>query len=362
MVVSTPPKPFRQEELTSARSTAHLTGSDGRRPFSKAEEEAILLVLREKRVWPAFEGTSLSIGTKGFRSHGWNEKREAEQAEAAAHAAVAAASGAGGQRALHSQRPSKLTKTTSSSSSSVAAAAAAAAVVATTTSPGLVPMQQQPAGSYAPWLTQGSAAAYAFPPWLSLPPAPQLAFTPVTSLAAAPYNNNNPASGSPSPPLANGPLPSVFSDSAALEVSDDALIVHAVLPSLLCICFPDEAPLPPTTESALNCLAAFEARHPGIPAVAVNLAAPSINDVIIAQNAVSVRHVGIVSRLMSGTYRHLVPQTHVVALAKQVIVSTSVEGRESTLPLCAVRLVDGESLVNLIVAVDGAVVVIGALL
>ena len=43
-------------EKTFQRSlTAHVTGSDGRQPFSADEEEAILRVLRIKQKWPAFE-------------------------------------------------------------------------------------------------------------------------------------------------------------------------------------------------------------------------------------------------------------------------------------------------------------------
>ena len=39
-------------ERTFQRSlTAHLTGSDGRQPFHQQEEEAILKIIRVKRVW-----------------------------------------------------------------------------------------------------------------------------------------------------------------------------------------------------------------------------------------------------------------------------------------------------------------------
>ena len=42
--------------------------------FEPDEEAAVLLVLREKRQWPAFEGTDASIGSKGFRSMGHHER------------------------------------------------------------------------------------------------------------------------------------------------------------------------------------------------------------------------------------------------------------------------------------------------
>ena len=46
--------------------TAHITASDGRQPFTPADERAILRVIREKKVWPAFQDTSVTIGHKGF--------------------------------------------------------------------------------------------------------------------------------------------------------------------------------------------------------------------------------------------------------------------------------------------------------
>jgi hypothetical protein len=57
--------------------TAHLTKSDGRRPFTAEEEAAVLLVVRQKKVWPAFEGTSITVGVHGFRATGFHEQIEA---------------------------------------------------------------------------------------------------------------------------------------------------------------------------------------------------------------------------------------------------------------------------------------------
>ena len=55
--------------------TSHITGTDARQPFKPDEEEAILKVIRKQQQWPAFYGTNLTIGSRGFRSHGYHEKR-----------------------------------------------------------------------------------------------------------------------------------------------------------------------------------------------------------------------------------------------------------------------------------------------
>jgi hypothetical protein len=68
-------KPSRDCERGFQRSlTAHLTKSDGRRPFQPDEEAAVLKVLRQKKVWSAFAGTDISIGINGFRAHGFHER------------------------------------------------------------------------------------------------------------------------------------------------------------------------------------------------------------------------------------------------------------------------------------------------
>lgn len=57
----------------------HLSGVDGRCPFTEEEEAAILKVVRRKERWPCF-GPNISIGHTGFRSKGYHEKqRERER-------------------------------------------------------------------------------------------------------------------------------------------------------------------------------------------------------------------------------------------------------------------------------------------
>lgn len=54
--------------------SAHLTGVDGRTPFRKEEEIAILSVIRKKQRWPCFQNSAIKFGEMGFRAKGFHEK------------------------------------------------------------------------------------------------------------------------------------------------------------------------------------------------------------------------------------------------------------------------------------------------
>lgn len=47
---------------------------DGRSPFNPQEEEAILILLRQKKLWPCFP-PHLGVGRMGFRSKGFHERQ-----------------------------------------------------------------------------------------------------------------------------------------------------------------------------------------------------------------------------------------------------------------------------------------------
>lgn len=53
--------------------SSHIGGVDGRLPFNRREEEAVLLVVRLKQRWDCFP-EYLSIGCTGYRSKGFHEK------------------------------------------------------------------------------------------------------------------------------------------------------------------------------------------------------------------------------------------------------------------------------------------------
>jgi len=72
---NSPEKAFRRA------LSAHVTGVDGRTPFVPEEEEAVLRVLRRKKIWECFTHTPLTIGKTGYRSKGFHEKRAPFDAE-----------------------------------------------------------------------------------------------------------------------------------------------------------------------------------------------------------------------------------------------------------------------------------------
>jgi len=66
-----PPNP---EKAFQRSLSAHVTGVDGRVPFTPQEEEAVLKVLRRKERWPCFEDSATRFGLMGFRAKGFHEK------------------------------------------------------------------------------------------------------------------------------------------------------------------------------------------------------------------------------------------------------------------------------------------------
>ena len=73
----TAPRKHSPESLLAFRRAlaAHVTGSDGRVPFEKEEEEAVLRTLRVKESWPCFAEAGLKEGQVGFRAAGFHEKK-----------------------------------------------------------------------------------------------------------------------------------------------------------------------------------------------------------------------------------------------------------------------------------------------
>mmetsp|Transcript_2322 Transcript_2322/g.5363 ORF Transcript_2322/g.5363 Transcript_2322/m.5363 type:complete len:737 (-) Transcript_2322:599-2809(-) len=76
--------PVMPEDSFRRTITAHVTGTKKRRPFPAAVETHLLELLRERRVWPCFDGyrslqkdqshKPLLIGKSGFRAKGFHEQ------------------------------------------------------------------------------------------------------------------------------------------------------------------------------------------------------------------------------------------------------------------------------------------------
>ncbi|KAH9254051.1 hypothetical protein BASA81_007926 [Batrachochytrium salamandrivorans] len=70
----------RKGQITNAERqfqralSAHLAALDGRLPFSVEEEQAVLLQVRKREVWPCFKSNGSVVGSSGFRSKGYHEK------------------------------------------------------------------------------------------------------------------------------------------------------------------------------------------------------------------------------------------------------------------------------------------------
>lgn len=54
--------------------TGHVRGDHGLNPFPREVEEALIILLRQKKVWPCFEGTGKKIGSRGFQTLGYWER------------------------------------------------------------------------------------------------------------------------------------------------------------------------------------------------------------------------------------------------------------------------------------------------
>lgn len=66
-----PPK--RPEESFRKAITSHCRGVDGRKPFPREIEAALLKEMRKKQVWPCFRGTPFNIGKRGYQVRGFWE-------------------------------------------------------------------------------------------------------------------------------------------------------------------------------------------------------------------------------------------------------------------------------------------------
>jgi len=243
--------------------TAHLTACDGRAPFEPEEEAAILSVLRQKRKWPAFEGTALTIGSKGFRSAGFHEKR-------AFTALVRALTSPVAERFMRFQ--SAPTPATYDQTDKLLGAR-----TKYHTAPVGVLAGQGPKEASAPGAVSPSTA------------------TSVETVTDDASENPMGFLGWLDDDLfhvRDDPSPLASQVVAPLKVHPSALL--------------DEMPPAPTLHEAVRELAAFELIYPGRAAVALNTRATALEALYLAQNDVSVRFIGAVAASHAGKARALI--------------------------------------------------------
>ena len=277
-------------------AAAHITSSDGRRPFTEAEEEAVLEVVRAKRVWPAFKGTTSSIGIKGFRSYGYHEKLRYKLSEVS--------NGGGGapqqqqQQQQQRQARAQLAQPAAKRQELVEAAA----------QHDLNYVQQQQRQQQQP-PPPGYSAQFS-PPW-SLWPPPYYMQQSVHGLL-------QPPTLAPASPFAADLLPA-DADASAL-VSDEQWLVYIIFPTMVRMAFAQSsAPPEPGVNEAWAALTRFEERHAGHAIVAVNPMASAVETLLLAQNAASIDVLGEVAQNVNGAFRRLIPHTDFVNFAKHML-------------------------------------------
>ena len=80
-------------------------------------------------------------------------------------------------------------------------------------------------------------------------------------------------------------------------------------------------PPAPTVEDALRMVAGYEQRHPGYAVLALNtVAGPSLSDLFIAQNELSLTWIGPVARSHAGTPRALIAAEDIPGFVRTMFV------------------------------------------
>jgi len=302
--------------------TAHITASDGRQAFTLEEERAILRVIRQKAVWPAFQDTSVTIGHKGFRVLGFHER-------------------------------GYIAETESHSDNETLPPSASSSVVSDFQSPalwqhhlkGLVNADAF-TGTISPQFQSMLMPANSSPPiGLSLPPSSHNMFI-----------------------LGQWP-PNIITEEIVPDVqvqNCDSLLQIAFLQfvcgkNIQTSLFETMGPLkPPTLFDAVNALSSFETQFNNFCGLALDLTAIGKDEFILAQTQASVRYIGPVARSQpNASYRRLVPDSHLINLARHALYCTRFAPGQVVTFSCKVILLPGEALLKLMMCFLNGVLVIG---
>jgi len=117
---------------------------------------------------------------------------------------------------------------------------------------------------------------------------------------------------------------------------------------------------PPLLFEAMNILSSFEAKFNNFCGLALDLTAIGMIDFILAQTHASLQYLGSVARNQSnGKYRRLVPDSHLINLARHALYCTRLAPGQVVMFSCKVNLLSGEALLKLMMCFLNGVLVIG---
>jgi hypothetical protein len=111
------PRASNRERNFQRTVNAHISGLDGRAPFSSSEEAAVLREVRQKQVWPCFVESDKpnQLGRTGFRGYGYHEKHGCHEK----HGSSVGTSGGDSDKGSDSDQGEQSSKSPVSSKSSV---------------------------------------------------------------------------------------------------------------------------------------------------------------------------------------------------------------------------------------------------
>jgi len=302
--------------------TAHITASDGRQSFTPEEERAILQVIRKKEVWPAFQDTNIIIGCKGFRVLGYHER-------------------------------GCIAETQSDLDNEILPPNASSSIVSECPSPAHWQRQLEV-------LVNAALLSRTISPQCQ-PMTPQCTFPPPIGLSLPPSSSNMFAMDQyPSCVIAAEIIPDVQVQNC------DSLLQSAFLQfvcggNIQTSLFETMGPLKPSTLfDAINALSSFEAQFNNFCGLVLDLTAIGKEDFILAQTPASVRYIGPIARNQPyARYRGLVPDSHLINLARHALYCTRYAPGQIVTFSCKVILLPGEALLKLMMCFLNGVLVIG---
>jgi len=254
-------------------------------------------VLRVKRVWPAFAGTNVSIGCKGFRSSGFHEKA---QMPPSSTAAAKADGPAAKKRKRAKQTFARLGRESPPSSPSKA-------VASTPTS--VRPSRPSTPGTADLGMLDDILELFSSPPALKRALAPE--------------------------PCVPGTKALEDESDAAFKVGLKSLLAGSNLEPVA------PSPSPETVRNAAKETVA-ELDGPDRAVLVVNANATGFDSLLVAQNARSVGLVGAIADNVDGHYRPIVSHAQLLAVLRHLRYCAANPGVPVSLPV-AVTLASGDS-------------------